>query len=81
MRYVEIALFLIPFVIFAVWRMTATAGGGPSRRVVATSVGLLALVLAALLWFHQQGAVPSGAAYVPATLQNGRIVPAHGAPR
>jgi hypothetical protein len=80
MRYVEIALFLSPFVVFALWRLT-TPAAGPSAQVVAASAVLLALLIAALLWFHQQGAVPPGAAYVPATLQDGRIVPAHGAPQ
>jgi hypothetical protein len=80
MRYVEIALFLTPFVIFALWRLASPAAG-PPMRVVAASAALLVMLIAALLWFHQQGAVPSGSAYVPATLQDGRIVPAHGAPR
>ena len=80
MRFVEIALFLAPFVVFAAWRM-ATPVGRPSPRAVATSAALLALLFAALLWLHQKGAVPPNAAYVPATLQDGRIVPAHGAPR
>jgi hypothetical protein len=80
MRYVEIALFLTPFVIFALWRLTSPAAG-PSVQVVAASAALLVMLIAALLWFHQQGAVPSGSAYVPATLQDGRIVPAHGGPQ
>jgi Family of unknown function (DUF6111) len=80
MRYVELALFLAPFAIFALWRLT-TPASGPSATVVATSAALLALLIAALLWFHQQGAVPPGATYVPPTLQDGRIVPAHGALR
>lgn len=78
MRFVEITLFLAPFVLFAVWRMT-TPTGGPSLRVVAASAALLALLLAALLWFHQEGALPPGTAYVPAQQQNGHIVPGHGA--
>jgi hypothetical protein len=80
MRFVEIALFLSPFLVFAAWRLT-TPSAGPSRGVLAASAALLALLLAALLWFHGQDALPPGTAYVPATLQDGRIVPAHGAPR
>ncbi|HVC59708.1 MAG TPA: DUF6111 family protein [Acetobacteraceae bacterium] len=80
MRFVEIALFLTPFVVFAAWRMAAPAGR-PSPRLIAASAATLALLLAALLWLHREGALPPGTAYVPATLQDGRVVPAHGGPR
>ena len=79
MRFVEIALFLAPFVIFAAWRMTATVSGAPSPRVLAASAALLVVLLVALLWLHQEGALPPGTTYVPARLEDGRIVPAHGA--
>ncbi len=79
MRFVEIVLFVAPFVVFAAWRMTATAGGAPSPRVIAASAALLVVLLAALLWFHREGALPPGSSYVPARLEDGRIVPAHGA--
>lgn len=81
MRFVELALFIAPFVVFAAWRMTVTVGGGASPRLVAASAALLVVLLAALLWFHNEGALPPGTAYVPSTLQDGRIVPGHGAPR
>lgn len=79
LRFVELILFLSPFLLLAAWRITVYAGG-PSSHVVTASAILLVLVLSALLWLHQDGALPSGAAYVPATLQNGRIIPGHGAP-
>jgi len=78
MRFVELALFLAPFVIFAAWRMT-TPMGRPSPRLIAASVALVALLFATLLWFHREGALPPGTTYVPAQQQNGRIVPGHGA--
>lgn len=78
MRFVEIALFLAPFVIFAAWRLTAPLAD-PSPRLIAASAALLVLLLASLLWLHREGAVPTGDVYVPARLQDGRIVPAHGA--
>lgn len=80
LRFVELTLFLSPLLLFALWRVMAYAGW-PSPRIVATSCGLLVLLLAALLWFHHEGALPSGSAYVPAQLQNGRIIPGHGAPQ
>lgn len=78
MRFVEIALFLAPLVIFAAWRMTNPLGR-PSPLLVAASAALVALLCVTLLWLHGQGALPPGTAYVPATLQDGRVVPAHGA--
>jgi hypothetical protein len=80
MRYLEISLFLAPFVLFAAWRLTSP-GLGLSPRLVAASAAAVVLLLAALLWFHREGSLPSGSAYVPAKLEDGRIVPAHGAPR
>lgn len=79
MRFVEIVLFVAPFVMFAAWRLTTTTMAGPSPRVVAASAVLLAALIAALLWFHREGSLPPDTAYVPATLQDGRILPAHGA--
>jgi hypothetical protein len=81
MRFVEIALFLAPFVVFAAWRMTTPLNVAPSPRFIAASAALLVLLVAALLWFHREGALPTGTAYVPAKLEDGRVVPAHGAPR
>jgi hypothetical protein len=80
MRFVEVALFLVPFIVFAAWRLT-TPTAGPSPGVLAASAALLALLVGALLWFHRQDALPPNTAYVPPTLQGGRIVPGHGAPR
>ena len=54
-------------------------GGRAIPRVIAASAALVALLLAALLWFQREGELPPDTAYVPATLQDGRIVPAHGA--
>ena len=79
LRFVELVLFLSPFLLFAVWRATAYAGL-PSPRLIAASFALLMLLLAALLWFQREGALPSGSTYVPAHLEDGRVVPGHGAP-
>ncbi len=76
LRLTEFALFLAPFVAFAVWRF-ALGGRAPSAGAVAAAVGAVALLAAALLWFAQNRALLRGAAYVPAELRNGRIVPGH----
>jgi Family of unknown function (DUF6111) len=80
MRYIELAFFLTPFAIFAIWRLAAPAAG-PSPRVVVASAALLLLLVVALLWLRHEGTLPPGTAYVPPTLQDGRIIPGHGAPR
>ena len=78
LRFAELALFLSPFLLFLAWRVAAYAGW-PSTRVVASSFALLVVLIGALLWLQRQGALPTGAPYVPAALHDGRIVPAHGA--
>ena len=79
LRFVELALFLSPFLLFAAWRVAAYAGV-PSSRFVAGSCVLLAVLVGALLWFQREGALPPGTTYVPATLHDGRVVPGHGVP-
>ncbi len=81
MRFVEIVLFLAPFVLFAVWRLMTPLGGGLSPRVIAASAALVVLLLAALLWLHGEGSLPPGTAYVPAQLEGGHVVPPRGVPQ
>jgi hypothetical protein len=80
LRFVELALFLSPFVFFAVWRAVGT-DGGPSIRVVAVAACVLALLAGVLIWLSQEDVLPSGTAYAPARMEDGRIVAGHGAPR
>lgn len=77
LRSLELALFLSPFLLFVLWRV-ATLAGWPSGRVVSAAFVMLVLMLGGLLWFQQEGALPTGSTYVPATLRDGRIVPGHG---
>jgi hypothetical protein len=80
LRLAELALFLAPFVLFLVWRFTA-AERGPPVRVVAIAACVLALLAGALIWLSQDDALPPGATYEPARLQDGKIVSGHAAPR
>jgi Family of unknown function (DUF6111) len=80
LRLVELALFLTPFVVFAVWRFMAIEGG-PSARVVIGVACLVAALAAALLWLSREDALPPGAGYEPARLQDGRVIAGHAAPR
>jgi hypothetical protein len=65
---------------FILWRLTA-ASGGPSWPVLIGAACVLALLAAMLVWLHQERALPAGTAYVPAELQDGRIVPGRAGPR
>lgn len=79
MRLTELLLFLTPFALFLVWRLTANTGG-PPRALLMGAAGALAILAVALAWFSQHNALPPNASYVPAEVQNGRIVPGHAAP-
>jgi hypothetical protein len=76
LRLVELALFVAPFVLFALWRFMAVEGG-PSVRLVTVAACVLALLAGALLWLSQDDALPPGATYEPARLQDGKIVSGH----
>ena len=78
LRLVELALFVAPFVLFALWRFMAVEGG-PSARFVAVAACVLALLAGALIWLSQDEALPPGATYEPARLQGGKVVSGHAA--
>jgi hypothetical protein len=80
LRLAELALFVAPFVIFTIWRVAGT-DGGPSVRLLVTSACVLAVLAGLLIWLSQDEALPPGAAYEPARLQDGRVVSGHAAQR
>jgi len=80
LRLVELILFLSPFAAFVIWRLLA-AEGGPSLKLVLLSACFVAAVAGALFWLNRRGALPPGTEYVPAQLQNGRVVSGHPEPR
>lgn len=77
-RAAELALFFAPLGAYILWRVTVARGqAGPSPQVLAgIFVGLL-LFGGGLAWFGIHERLPAGAHYVPAAIQNGRIVPGH----
>jgi len=77
-RAAELALFLAPLGAYILWRATVARGqAGPSPQVLATIfIGLL-LFGGGLAWFGVHERLPAGARYVPAAMQDGRIVPGH----
>jgi Family of unknown function (DUF6111) len=78
-RFAEIALLALPFVVFVVWRLLAPTAGPPKVLVIAVTATVM--VMAGLLlglWYEE--AEPPGTGYVPARLQDGRILPGHVVP-
>ncbi len=73
-------LFLAPLAALIAWRLSS-GRGGPSRVVVVGAACAVVLLAAMLVWLSQERALPPDAAYVPAELRDGRVVPGHAAPR
>lgn len=80
MRLLEVGLFLVPFVAFGAWWLLATGRGPSPATVLITALGLL-FVAGLLIWFGEHATLGPGQDYVPAHIEDGRIVPGHaGAP-
>ena len=79
-RLVEILLLLAPIAAFFAWRLLFP-DRDLSRGTVAAMVGGLLLMIGALIWVHERDAEPPHSAYLPARIENGRIVPAGEAAR
>jgi hypothetical protein len=73
-RFAEIALFAAPFLVALAWRFMAPSGDAPRILVLAVTAATVAIVgLLLVLW--RETVAPPNAAYVPAQLVNGKIVP------
>jgi hypothetical protein len=78
-RFAEIALLALPFVVFLAWRLLAPTAGPPRALVIAVSAAVVLMAgLLLSLWYEE--AEPPGTGYVPARLQDGRIVPGREVP-
>ena len=75
LRYAEIGFFLLPFLLYAAWRLLGTRA---TSGLLWTGVVVLVLLAAATVWFGLDRGLPPGARYVPAQLRSGNIVPGHG---
>lgn len=78
--FTEIGIFLIPFVVYAIFLIASKNGvtlksSWPIHVVGRLAlVALLLVVLSLVLLAHYSGAPPNST-YVPAHLENGRLVP------
>ncbi|QEN89979.1 hypothetical protein FZC33_28330 [Labrys sp. KNU-23] len=74
----EAVLFILPFLIYGIWLLlrgkradAATQTGVPLLRLIALGVVCMAVGLA---FFAHYGGAPAGSAYVPAHMENGKLV-------
>ena len=76
----ELAIFLIPFVAYALFLIATRSGvfvqsSWPAKLVAKLVLGsLLLVVISFILLAHFAGA-PPGSTYVPAHIENGKFVP------
>ena len=75
LRLVEIGLFLSPFALYALWLLV---GRRFSARFMWIAVLTLATLSAATIWYGLSRSLPREDRYVPARIENGRIIPGHG---
>lgn len=78
-RGVELSLFLLPFVLYFSWRRYVATGRLPTRNALLILVAGLLVLGGGLAWSGLQERHKEGTQYIPAQMQDGRIVPGHGA--
>ena len=76
----EIGIFLIPFVVYALFLIATRAAilapaSWPIQLVARLVLGSLVLVGASLILLAQFSGSPPNSTYVPAHIENGKLVP------
>ena len=76
----EIAIFLIPFAVYAAFLIATRSGvlvqsSWPMHVIAKLAVGALLLVVVSFLLLAEFGGAPPDSTYVPAHLENGKLVP------
>lgn len=78
----NLIFFLLPFAGYAAWLAAtrgsaANAGNWPMRTIGYLAIGGAVLMLAGLVIFGSFSGAPPGGKYVPASLDNGVLIPGH----
>jgi hypothetical protein len=78
--FTEVALFLVPFLVYAVFLWATRAGVlDPSAwspaRLVWLSIAALCLMVGSFVVLAEFGGAPPGSTYVPAHVDDGRLRP------
>ena len=76
----EIGLFLIPFAVYALFLVATRSGllvqsSWPVNVIAKLSLGSLLLVVISLVLLAQFSGAPPNSTYIPAHIENGRLVP------
>jgi Family of unknown function (DUF6111) len=76
----EIGIFLIPFAVYALFLVATRSGllvqsSWPVKVVAKLLLGSLVLVVASFVLLAQFSGAPPNSTYIPAHLENGRLVP------
>lgn len=81
---IEIASFLLPFLIFFIWRWQSNSEhpieATPTLRLAAVGAGLSILMMIALVLLESGRGGHEGELYVPSRMVDGRIVPGYFVP-
>jgi Family of unknown function (DUF6111) len=78
--FTELALFLAPFVVYAIFLWATRAGVlDPAQWSISRLAWLVAaallLVIGSFVVLAQWGGAPPGSAYIPAHVEDGHVVP------
>jgi hypothetical protein len=78
--FTEIGLFLIPFVVYALFLVATRSGllvqsSWPVTVVAKLLLGSLLLVVVSFVLLAQFSGAPPNSTYIPAHIENGRLVP------
>ena len=76
----EIAIFLIPFAVYALFLIATRSGlvvqsSWPFHIIAKLAIGSLLLVIVSLVLLANFSGAPPRSTYVPAHLENGKLVP------
>ena len=76
----EIGIFLIPFAVYALFLIATRSGllvqsSWPVNVIAKLVLGSLLLVVASFILLAQFSGAPPHSTYIPAHLENGRLVP------
>jgi hypothetical protein len=76
----EVAIFLIPFALYAAFLLATRSGllvqsSWPLHVIAKLAIGALLLVVVTFLLLAEFGGAPPDSTYVPAHIENGRLVP------
>jgi hypothetical protein len=77
-RIIEWTLLLSPLVAYVLWRYLVHRGiPNPSRQTLIILAAAIFVLGTGLVWTSLTEREPEGTHYVPAHLENGRVIPGH----